>query len=146
MEALPTESVPTEVAGSPGVPVEGLPAVEIPAWDPEQPIAALGFLVLAPYLAALNLHAWLTEHPWLEPHRFAPMTVLLAWVLAFLLGYRSAEATKMGPRPDWGWGIGAGHYPHPDTLRTLTHAWTDAAEGGATLVAHCGPRYLVKGN
>ena len=116
---------------------------QVPAWEADQPIAALGFLVLAPYLAALDLTAWVTEHPWAEPHRFAPITVLLAWVLAFLLGYRSAEATKMGPRPEWGWVIGAGHYPHPDTLRSLTQPWADTTEGDATLGAHCGPRYLA---
>ena len=56
------------------LPVEVLAAGEVPAWEADQPIAALGFLVLAPYLAALDLTAWVTEHPWAEPHRFAPST------------------------------------------------------------------------
>ena len=140
-EVLPIAPVATETPGAEELPLAIPPTGELPAPDPSQPVAALGFLTLAPYLAGLDLPTWLTAHPWAEPHRFAPFSVLLAWVLAFLLGCRSAEATPVGPRPDWGWVIGASHYPHPDTLRDLTHAWTDGAEGGAALVAHCGPLY-----
>lgn len=110
--------------------------------SPPEHVAAVGFLVLAPYLTALALPDWAAAHPWTQPHQFAPVSILLAWVLAFLLGARSAESTKMGPRADWGWVIGAPHYPHPDTLRAITHEWTDAGLG-PDLAAHCGPRYLT---
>ena len=108
---------------------------------PQDSVAAAGFLVLAPYLAHLALSDWTTAHPWRSPHQFSPMTILLAWILAFLLGSRSAEATKLGPRVEWGWVIGASHYPHPDTLRAISHEWAQA-HLGPDLAAHCGPRYL----
>ena len=124
LEASPVLTPP------PGLPAEGTL------------VAAAGALVLAPYFQALALPAWTAAHPWPRPHDFAPLSVLYAWILAFLLGLRSAESTKMGPRPDWGWVIGAPHYPHPDTLRALTHEWTNA-DLGPDLAAHCGPRYLA---
>ena len=144
--AVPTPVRPrTDPESDPEPSIDPLPAVLPPPpgmpTAPQERVTAIGFWVLSPYLAALALPQWTTDHPWTEPHQFSPLSVVLAWVLAFLLGCRSAEGTKMGPRPDWGFVIGASHYPHPDTLRMLTHTWSDRGLG-ATLAAHCGPRYL----
>jgi transposase len=113
----------------------------IPLPPPDESVAGAGFLVLAPYLGRLGLAEWTEAHPWTQAHQFRPLTIVLAWVLAFVLGARSAEATKFGPREDWGWVIGAAHYPHPDTLRAITQEWTHD-HLGPDLAAHCGPRYL----
>ncbi|MCL4520075.1 MAG: hypothetical protein M1415_00570 [Firmicutes bacterium] len=115
---------------------------DLPVLPSDQSVVAAGFLVLAPYFTQLGLGEWTAAHPWTEDHQFAPLTILLAWVLAFLLGARSAEATKLAPREDWGWVIGADHYPHPDTLRSISQEWT-RDHLGPNLAAHCGPRYLA---
>ncbi len=87
---------------------------DLPALPSDQSVVAAGFLVLAPYFTQLGLGEWPATHPWTEDHKFAPWTILLAWILVFILGPRSAEATKLAPREDWGWVIGTDHYPHPD--------------------------------
>ena len=105
-EYLPEDPDPTgETSGSGfaesarpvGMESSGPVAATLPP-IPQDSVAAAGFLVLAPYLAHLALSDWTTAHPWHSPHQFRPMTILLAWILAFLLGSRSAEATKLGPR------------------------------------------------
>ncbi len=137
ISALP-EIVPDRLLPQP-VASERVEAVPLPPLG--ESVAAAGFLVLAPYLGQLGLEEWTKAHPWTQAHQFQPLTIVLAWVLAFVLGSRSAEATKFGPREDWGWVIGATHYPHPDTLRAITQEWTQD-HLGPDLAAHCGPRYL----
>ena len=105
-----------EASALPVVPAVQEPAAEeastalavpdLPALPSDQSVVAAGFLVLAPYFTQLGLGEWTAAHPWTEDHQFAPLAILLAWILAFLLGACSAEATKLAPREDWGWVIG----------------------------------------
>jgi len=106
------ESDPEEHSGPSPTAVEP----PVPALPAGNSVTAAGFLVLSPYLAQLGLGEWTTAHPWVNEHQFEPLTILLAWIMAFILGARSAEGTKFPPREDWGWVIGRAHYPHPDTL------------------------------